>query len=105
VLIGVGPNVNEKQMEELDDLDTGTPIDLWDHKLAAHMRVLQEIFAEVVGKNARVADRGKILDPQDRVVKDYSDTGLPAFLQFEMPAGSAFFVLEVEGQRVRQDLT
>src|SRR5437764_170737 len=34
VLIGVGHNVNEKQMEELDDLDTGTPIDLWDHKLA-----------------------------------------------------------------------
>jgi hypothetical protein len=105
VLIGVGPNVNEKQMEELDDLQTGTDIDLWDHKLAAHMRVLQEIFAEVVSKNARVADRGKILDPQDRAVKDYSDTGLPAFLQFELPAGSAFFTLEVEGQRIKQELT
>src|SRR5262249_15182952 len=27
VLIGVGPNIDEGQMEELDDLDTGTPID------------------------------------------------------------------------------
>jgi hypothetical protein len=62
VLIGVGPDVKEAQMEELDDLDTGTPIDLWDHKLAAEMRVLQEIFAEVVDKHARVADHGRILD-------------------------------------------
>src|SRR5260370_436252 len=40
VLIGVGDNINEQQMEELDDLDTGTDVDLWDHKIAAHMRVL-----------------------------------------------------------------
>src|ERR1700722_19524631 len=46
VLIGVGPDVNEQQMEELDDLDTGTEVDLWDHKLAGEMRQVQEIFAE-----------------------------------------------------------
>src|SRR5437588_8742908 len=38
VLIGVGDSVNESQMEDLDDLDTGTEVDLWDHKLAAEMR-------------------------------------------------------------------
>src|SRR3989440_5002035 len=90
VLIGVGANINEGQMEELDDLDTGTEVDLWDHKIAAHMRVLQEIFAEVIDKNARVADSGKILDAQDRVVKNYSDTGLPALLDFTLPAGAGF---------------
>jgi hypothetical protein len=105
VLIGVGDNINEGQMEELDDLDTGTEVDLWDHKIAAHMRVLQEMFAEVVEKNARVSDKGRILDAQDRVAKNYSDTGVPAFLEFELPAGSPFFVLDVEGQRIRQDLT
>jgi len=104
ILIGVGPNVNEDQMEQLDDLDTGTDIDLWDHKIAAEMRVLTEIFAEVVDKNARVADNGKILDPNGRVVKNYSDTGLPAKLEFELPAGSAYFTLEVEGKQIRQDL-
>jgi hypothetical protein len=104
VLIGIGDNINEDQMEELDDLDTGTEVDLWDHKIAAHMRVLQEIFAEVVTKNARVSDRGKIRDGQDRVVKDYSDTGVPAFLEFELPADSPYFVLEVEGQRIQQDV-
>src|SRR5205823_11218011 len=70
VLIGIGPDVQEAQMEELDDLDTGTPVDLWDHKLAAEMRMLQEIFAEVVDKNARVADHGKILDPRGQVIKN-----------------------------------
>jgi hypothetical protein len=104
VLIGVGPSINEQQMEELDDLDTGTPIDLWDHKISAHMRMLQEIFAEVVDKNARVADKAKILDPQDRVVKDYSDVGLTAFMEFELPATATYFVLDIDGQRVRQDL-
>ena len=104
VLIGVGPHINEAQMEELDDLDSGTEVDLWDHKLAAEMRVLQEIFAEVVESNARVADNGKILDSQGRVVKNYSDTGLPAKLDFELPAGSAYFILDVEGKQIRQEL-
>ncbi len=105
VLIGVGADVNEAQMVELDDLDSGVDVDLWDHKLAAEMRVLQEIFAEVVEKNARVSDHGRILDPSGRVVKDYSDTGLPAFLEFEMAAGSNYFTLDVNGQRVNQALT
>jgi hypothetical protein len=105
VLIGIGTNVNESQMEELDDLDTGTDVDLWDHKLAAEMRQLQEIFAEVVDKNARIADRARILDPQGKVVKDYSDTGMSAFLEFEMPAGAAYFTLEVNGNRIHQGLS
>ncbi len=105
VLIGVGPNVNEEQMEELDDLDTGTSIDLWDHKLAAEMRILQEIFAEVVDKNARIADHGRILDPQGQVIKDYSDTGLSAFLEFEAPAAADYFTLEVNDNKIHQGLS
>jgi len=105
VLIGLGDNVNERQMEELDDLETGTEIDLWDHKLAKEMRVLQEIFAEVVDKNARVADSGKILDPQGKVVKNYSDTGMPALLEFEMPSGAEYFTLDVNGNQIHQGLS
>jgi hypothetical protein len=104
VLIGIGPDVNEKQMEELDDLETGTDIDLWDHKLAKEMRQLEEIFAEVVDRNARVADHGRIVDPSGRVIKNYSDTGLPAYLQFEVPNGTPFFTLEVHGNRIHQPL-
>jgi hypothetical protein len=105
VLIGVGTNINESQMEELDDLDTGTEVDLWDHKLSAEMHQLQEIFAEVVDKNARIADKARILDPQGQVVKDYSDTGMSAFLEFEIPAGAGYFTLEVNGNRIHQGLS
>jgi hypothetical protein len=105
VLIGVGDAVNEDQMEQLDDLDTGTDVDLWDHKLSAEMRMLQEIFAEVVDKNARIADAGRILDPQGRVVKDYSDTGMTGYLEFEMPAGAEYFTLDVNGNRIHQGLS
>jgi hypothetical protein len=105
VLIGVGPSINEGQMEELDDLDTGTEVDLWDHKIAAEMRQLQEIFAEVVDKHARIADEGRILDPSGKVIKNYSDTGLSGYLEFEMPAGVDYFTLEVNGNRIHQPLS
>src|SRR5262245_36113289 len=104
VLIGIGPNVNESQMEELDDLDTGTDVDLWDHKLAAEMRQLQDIFAEVVDKNARVASNGRILDARGNVLKSYEGRGLPAYLEFEAPANSDSFILEVNGKRIQQPL-
>jgi hypothetical protein len=104
VLIGVGDGVKEAQMEELDDLDTGTSVDLWDHKIAREMRQTHDIFAEVVEENARVADSGKIYDDTGRVVKDYSDTGLPARLSFTLPVGSKSFTLEVNGQRITQPL-
>jgi hypothetical protein len=105
VLIGVGPNINEGQMEELDDLDTGTDVDLWDHKISAEMRQLQDIFAEVIDENVRVADAGKILDPQGTTIKDFSDTGLPGKLAFDMPAGAAYFTLDVNGHRIHQGLS
>jgi hypothetical protein len=105
VLIGIGPEVNESQMEELDDLDAGVPVDLWDHKLAAEMRMLEEIFAEVVDKNSRVADNGRILDPRGTLLKSYESGGLPAFLEFEAPAGAAYFTLEVNGSVIHQPLS
>ncbi len=102
VLIGVGPNINEQQMEELDDLET--EVDLWDHKLAAELRQLEQIFAEVVDKNARVAPTGKIVDQNGKVLQDYSDTGVPAFLEFYALPNSQYFTLEVPGLKVSQPL-
>jgi hypothetical protein len=104
VLVGLGANVNERQMAELDDLDTGTPIDIWDHKLAADMRSVADIFAEVVDRNARVADLGRIVDDQGRVLKDYP-AGVPAVLEFDAPAGASWFALEAGGGRWPQALT
>jgi len=105
VMIGVGDRINEGQMEELDDLDTGTDVDLWDHKLAAEMQELAEIFAEVVDENTIIADSGLIRDSDGNVVADYRDKGVPALLTFVLPSGSASFTLEIAGQSVTQPIS
>ncbi|MFO0796712.1 MAG: hypothetical protein U0804_04490 [Gemmataceae bacterium] len=110
VLLGVGEEVDEGQMEELDDMfeeselrdPAGNPIDLWDHKLASEMKSLHEIFAEVVSDNVVVADWGTVL-VGGRAVHSYAD-GLPARLRFTLPAGSTAFTLDFPGGRVTQDL-
>lgn len=101
VLIGLGGDIDERQMEELDDLDTGTGVDVWDHKIAADMRGVVEIFAEVVGENQIVAPSARVFDPAGRVVKNFAD-GLPAAVSFRLPASAGWFELEVGGERIRQ---
>ena len=103
VLIGVGNEIDVQQMEELDDLDTGTDIDIWDHKIAQEMRALVEIFAEVVDENHIVASSGTIFDAQGNVVKTFTD-GLPAKISFAMPNVSQWFELEVAGKRIKQTI-
>jgi hypothetical protein len=112
VLIGVGEEVDEGQMEELDDMfegsglkdPEGNDIDLWDHKLASEMKKIEEIFAEVVSENTIVAASGRALNNAGQVVKDYPD-GVPALLRFTLPAGSTGFTLEFPGGSVTQDIT
>ena len=103
VLIGIGDNIDEGQMEELDDLDSGTDVDLWDHKIAREMRSLVEIFAEVVSENQIVAPTGRIFDAAGGLVKNFTD-GLPGKVTFTMPSTSNAFELEVQGRRIRQPL-
>lgn len=103
VLIGMGDEIDESQMEELDNLDTGTEVDIWDHKIAKEMRALVEIFAEVVSENQIVAPTGSISDATGQRVWKCSD-GVPATVSFSMPASSAWFELEVGGRRIRQSI-
>lgn len=116
VLIGLGPQVNEAQMEELDDLDCGglkspegDDIDLWDHTLAATMRRLEEIFKEVVSAQTILAPSAKILDSFGKPVTpigrtSYAD-GLPAFLKFSMQKGATAFTLQLpDGTAITQPI-
>jgi len=104
VLIGIGSEINEDQMAELDDLDSGTDIDIWDHKIARDMRSLMEIFAEVVDENQIVAHTARIYDSSGNIVKNFTD-GLPAKVSFSLPPDAAWFELEVEGRRIKQSLS
>ncbi len=112
VLIGIGEEVNERQMEELDDMfegsglvdPKGNDIDLWDHKLASEMKKVEEIFAEVVSQNTIVAASASVRNQADALCKDYSN-GLPAILRFKLPKGSTSFTLSYPGGSVTQDIT
>ena len=103
VLIGVGNHVDEAQMEELDGLETGTNVDIWDHKIAVDMRALVEIFSEVVSESQIVAPSGAVFDSAGNNIKSYRD-GLPAKAEVTLSPGSQWFELEVGGRRIRQTL-
>lgn len=105
VIIGLGDQVDEDQLDELDDLETGTSVDLWDSKLAAEMEKLSEIFAEVVDEaDIVVPGDGIVKDESGNTVVDYRDTGLPAVLLFKLSSGAKSFSLEVGGNTVTQPL-
>ncbi len=103
VLIGVGTRIDKAQLLALDNLDTGTEVDIWDHKIAAEMRALVEIFAEVVQEHSFVAPAGVVYDAAGQVVWKSND-GLPARLTFTLPAGSPYFILEVRDRRIHQSI-
>ncbi|MBU1625902.1 VWA domain-containing protein [bacterium] len=103
ILIGIGGEIDENQMVELDDLDTGTDVDIWDHKIAREMKDVMEIFAELVDENMTIAPFGTIYDSKGNVVKKFND-GVPAKGWFRMPKNSSFFTLEVEGQTIKQTI-
>lgn len=102
VLLGVGQQVERAQMQQLDDLETGTDVDLWDYRLAAEMRTLMEIFAETVDENTIVMEAGVVKDEQGNVLRDYGASGLPALLEFTLPADSESFTLEFDDRSVTQ---
>ncbi|MCB9078362.1 MAG: VWA domain-containing protein [Anaerolineaceae bacterium] len=105
VIIGLGNQVDREQMDELDDLETGTEVDLWDTKLASEMKDLSEIFAEVVEEGTiLVPGDGIIKDNQGNIIIDYRDTGLPGILEFTLPPSSKSFHLEVAGNTSSQPL-
>ena len=112
VLIGVGSEVDEAQMEQLDDMYEGTnlrtpkgkEIDIWDHRIAGEMQKLDEIYSEIVDEDTIVVESGKILDSQGGVAKEYRD-GVPAVLRFDLPAGSTAFTLQFPGGSVTQDIS
>lgn len=103
VLVGIGTEVDEGQMEQLDDLDTGTSVDIWDHKIAQDLRGVNEIIVELVDETKIVAPTGVVTDASGNVVARFTD-GLPAKGGFSLPAASAFFELEVGGRRIKQPL-
>lgn len=112
LLIGVGEQVDEGQMNDLDDMFEGSgiqdaqgyEIDLWDHQLASDMTQLEQIFKEFVSEDMIVVSSGRITNQSGKVCQEYAD-GVPALLKFSLPSGSTSFTLEFPNGSVTQDIS
>jgi hypothetical protein len=103
VLVGVGEQVDEEQMEQICHFEYPGVGHLWCHRVADRMEEMADLVAVLVDATMTVAAGGTIYDDKDKVLKVYEGR-LPAVLEFDVPKGTASFTLEVGGQRFTQPL-
>lgn len=103
VLVGVGDQVDEEQMEEICHEEYPGVGHLWCHRVADRMEEMAELVAVLVDETMTVAEGGTIYDDKGNVLKVY-ESRLPALLEFQVPPECASFTLEIAGQRFTQPL-
>lgn len=103
VLVGVGEQVDEEQMEEIGHEPYPGVGHLWCHRIADRMEEMAELVAVLVDETMTVGAGGTIYDDKGSVLKVY-EARLPAVLEFNVPAGCRSFTLEVAGQKFTQPL-
>lgn len=101
VLVGVGDQVDEEQMETICHEEYPGVGHLWCHRVADRMEEMAELVAVLVDETMTVAAGGTVYDDKGNVLKVY-EARLPAVLEFDVPPGCKKFVLEVSGQKFEQ---
>lgn len=104
VLIGVGTKISRAHLEALDNLDTGTALDLWDYRLAPEMQDVLELFTEMGDSHTIISPHGLVLDHSGNTIADFRAQGLPARISFTLPAEVKSFVVDVEGKKITQPI-
>jgi hypothetical protein len=103
ILVGVGDDVDEEQLEHIAHAEYKGVGHLWCHRIAKEITQVAELVAVLVDENMTVAAGGTIYDDRGKVLKSYEGR-LPAVLEFDVPDGAKSFTLEVNGQRYTQPL-
>lgn len=103
VLVGVGDQVDEEQMEKICHHEYPGIGHLWCHRIADRMEEMAELVAVLVDETMTVAAGGRILDDKGNIVKVY-ESRLPAVLEFNVPPGTTAFTLEVGGEKYTQPI-
>jgi len=109
VLVGVGDEVSQQQIDDLNDMDykglvdpkTNEAFDLWDAMLASEMSEVEDLVGEIA--SAPIPMSGKLLDDKGNIVTNYPDI-IPGRLVFDLPPGTKSFTLEVGGEKYTQEL-
>lgn len=103
VLVGVGSQIDEAQLEAIAHEEYPGVGHLWCHRVADHMEEMAELVAVLVDETMTVAAGGTISDDRGNVVKVY-EARLPAVLEFDVTPGATSFTLEVGGQSFTQPI-
>ena len=101
VLVGVGSEVDEEQMESICHAEYAGIEHMWCHRVAEEMDEIAQLVAVLVDESMTIASSGRLLDHRDQVIQVYEGR-IPAVLEFEVPEGCPYFVLEINGERYQQ---
>jgi hypothetical protein len=107
VIVGVGKEIDEQQLEQLEE---ATPAwysgrDIWCHAEADSVADLPELVAHLLDANIPAFWGGaNVKDAQGNTVLMLDDM-VPAVIEFTLPRGSRSFTLEAGGRRFVQDLS
>lgn len=107
VIVGVGAEVDEEQLEQLEEAtpEWYTGRDIWCHAEAASVADLPELVAHLLDANIPAFWGGAtVKDQRGNVVKKFEDM-VPAVIEFAIPSGSSSFTLEAGGRTFVQDLS
>ena len=110
VLIGIGEEVDEDQLERFDDMFEGSGIDydLWSHGMVASMQdeadILAVLYGELITEDTMVAPRGHVEDSTGRQLITWTD-GVPGKFRFNLPKGESKFILRTSVQDIEQDVS
>lgn len=103
IFIGIGDDIKETTLLELEATASATCIPIWDYMVVTDLREVIEMFTEVIRSSQIVARSAKIYDDQGNIIKEYP-CGLPTTAVFSMPITSRWFELEIASQRIRQPI-
>lgn len=110
VLIGIGEEVDEGQLERFDDMFEGTNIDydLWSHGMVASMRdegdILSVLYGELITEDTVIAPTGRVETKSGQLLLSWAD-GMPGKFRFVLPKGEKEFVIKAVGKEISQDIT
>ncbi|MCI0699833.1 MAG: hypothetical protein L0241_01940 [Planctomycetia bacterium] len=111
VLIGVGAQVNEDQLQKFNDMFEETPlkgkVDLFASGVAADMQseadIIAVVFGELMNEEVEVAASGRVT-ADGKELANFADR-LPGKFRFVLPKGIKEFTVETPNGSVTQDVS
>ena len=112
VLIGVGTEVDQEQLERFDDMFEGTDlsedVDIWGSGVATDMKdeadIMGVLFGEMMTEETIIAPSGTVSGGSGTVVQNFSD-GMPGKFRFTLPKTETSFKIHTPNGEVIQDIS